>query len=256
MFIVVVLGAALGFLIPLYIEIVQGLNSLQVVLAIIPQSVAIFAAAILVSHLYDRLTLPQIARLAFVLVATGLLLLAVVIRNEWETVTVILALVIVGFGQGALVTVLFNVLAAAIPNEFAGEVASLRGVTNNLAGAVGTAISGALLVGVLAASVTTSVAKNPIIPRSLTSEVALDTVSFVSNDRLRQVLVRTTATPGQVTEAVRINTAARLRALKVSLLALAALALLAIFPAGARPPAIAGDRSGRHSSPAGSREAA
>jgi hypothetical protein len=40
------------------------------------------------------------------------MLLAVVIRNEWDTLVVILALIVLGLGQGALVTVLFNVLAA------------------------------------------------------------------------------------------------------------------------------------------------
>jgi hypothetical protein len=48
-------------------------------------------------------------------------------------------------------------------------------------------------------------------------------------------LERTTATPEHVAEAVRLNTDARLLALKVSIFALAGLALLAYFPAGALP---------------------
>ena len=46
---------------------------------------------------------------------------------------------------------------------------------------------------------------------------------------------RTTATPEQLAEAVEIITTARLLALKVSFFALAGLALLAYFPAGALP---------------------
>ncbi|WP_316399290.1 hypothetical protein [Bradyrhizobium sp. 33ap4] len=45
----------------------------------------------------------------------------------------------------------------------------------------------------------------------------------------------TTATPGQVAEAVRINTESRQRALKIGLLILAGLALLSIIPAGRLP---------------------
>jgi hypothetical protein len=52
---------------------------------------------------------------------------------------------------------------------------------------------------------------------------------------LHGVLERTTATPEQVTEAVRLNTDARLQALKVTIFTLAGLALLAYFPAGALP---------------------
>jgi hypothetical protein len=60
-------------------------------------------------------------------------------------------------------------------------------------------------------------------------------VSFISNDMLRIRLEGTTATPEQVAEAVRLNTDARLLALKVSIFTLAGLALLAYFPAGALP---------------------
>src|SRR5262249_18548792 len=145
MFMIVLLGSAVSFLIPLYIEVVQGRSSLRTALAIIPNSLSIFAAAVLVSQLYGRSSLRHIARLAFVVVAAGLALLALVIRSEWDTLMVILALIIIGLGQGALVTVLFNALAAASPDELAGDVASLRGTTNSFAGPVGTAIAGALL---------------------------------------------------------------------------------------------------------------
>ena len=67
------------------------------------------------------------------------------------------------------------------------------------------------------------------------AEVNLDNITFVSNDRLGTVMESTTATPEQVEEAVRINTQARLRALKIGLLIMAALALLAIIPAGRLP---------------------
>jgi hypothetical protein len=148
---------------------------------------------------------------------------------------VILALIVIGIGQGALVTVLFNVLAAASPEALAGDVASLRGTTNNLAGAVGTAIAGALLIGVLSASITAKLADNPVIPKELEAQVDLDNVTFVSNERLLEVLARTTATTDQVAEAVSLNTRARLRSLRICLLALTGLALLAIFPSGRLP---------------------
>jgi MFS family permease len=235
MFIVVVLGSAISFLIPLYIQIVQGRSSLRTALAIIPYSFSIFAAAILVVRLCDRLSARHIARCAFVVLAGGLMLLAVVIRNEWETFMVILGLIVIGLGQGALATLLFNVLASASPNELAGDVGSLRGVTNHLAGGLGTAIIGALAIGLLSASITRHLLDNPTIPAELKAQVDLDNVTFVSNDRLLGVLQRTTATPDQVVEAVRINTEARLQALKLSFLVLAGLGLLAIFPSGRLP---------------------
>ncbi len=140
-----------------------------------------------------------------------------------------------------------EVLAAALPEELAGDVASLRGTANNLAGAVGTAIAGALLIGVLSVSVTRELVDNPVIPKDLKAQVDLDEIPFISNDHLLEVLEETTAAPEQVIEAVRINTEGRSRALRICFLALTGLALVAIFPAGGLPRRIGGDRGARQS---------
>jgi hypothetical protein len=65
--------------------------------------------------------------------------------------------------------------------------------------------------------------------------VDLDSINFISNDHLQSVLAGTTATPAQVAEAVRVNTEARLRALKIGLLVMAGLAFLTIIPASGLP---------------------
>lgn len=54
-------------------------------------------------------------------------------------------------------------------------------------------------------------------------------------DRLESTLATTTATPEQVAAAVEINAAARLRALKLSFLTMAVLALLVIVPSRRLP---------------------
>jgi tetratricopeptide (TPR) repeat protein len=67
------------------------------------------------------------------------------------------------------------------------------------------------------------------------AQIDLDDIAFVSNDHLLELLEETTAAPEQVTEAVRINTEGRSRALRICFLALTGLALVAIFPAGGLP---------------------
>jgi hypothetical protein len=91
------------------------------------------------------------------------------------------------------------------------------------------------LIGVLSASVMRDLIDNPVISKDLKAQVDLDDINFVSNDHLLEVLQETTAGPEQVTEAVRINTEGRSRALKICFLALTGLALVAIFPAGRLP---------------------
>lgn len=235
MFVIGALGSALTFLVPLYIQIVQGGSSLQTAIAVIPFSLASFAAAVLIVRMQGRLSPRETARIAFMLMTGALILLAAVIRNDWSTLPVTIGMVAAGIGEGALVTLLFNVLVSASPKELAGDVGSLRGTTNNLAAGVGTAIAGALVVGVLASSIHRELVDNGRIPVELKRQVDLDDLSFVSNDRLRGVLDRLGAQPAQVEEAVEINTRARLLALKVTFIALAGLSLLAWFPAGGLP---------------------
>lgn len=228
------LGPAINFLIPLYIQIVQDRSTMFTAVAVVPYTLSIAAAAILVVRTYDRLTPRQIGVLAFILVAVGLVVLAFTIRNEWSTPVVILGLVLTGCGEGALLTLLFNVLVDASPKHLAGDVGALRGVANNLSTALGTAFASVVAVGVLSLNVTTLLNRSTI-PDSLKTQVNLDNVNFVTNTHLKEVLSRTTATPEEVDEAVRLNEAARLRALQDSLLILAGISLLAIFPATGLP---------------------
>ncbi|MEV7691777.1 MFS transporter [Microbacterium sp. NPDC089189] len=241
MFIVVGLEAALNFTIPLYIQIVQGRTPFDTSLAMLPFNLTVFFTAMVVVRFYRRFPPRTIAVFSFGLTTAALLWLAFVVTNNWETLPTILGLVVFGIGQGALVTLVFNVLVTASPKELAGDVGSVRGTTQNLASAVGTAVAGALLVGILSANITAALAADPELPDELVSQVDLDSVTFVSNDRLGAVLAATDATPAQVDAAVALNEDARLRALKIGLLVLAGVSALAIVPATRLPGYRAGE---------------
>ncbi len=200
-----------------------------------PFNLTVFVTAMLIVRVYPVLTPRTIGRIGFSLCALALLWLAFVVRNDWSAVPVMAGLIVFGIGQGSLVTLVFNVLVTAAPKDLASDVGSLRGTTQNLAAAVGTAVSGALLVGLLSAAVMQRIADNQYLPPAIQAQPDLDNITFISNDRLLSVMQRTTATPEQVAEAVRVNTESRLRALKIGLVAMAGLALLTIIPAGRMP---------------------
>ena len=225
----------LNFSVPLYIQIIQGRTPIETAIAMLPFNLTVFFTAMLVVRLYDKMTPRRIGQIGFVLCTVALLWLAWVVRNDWSAPVVMIGLIVFGIGQGALVTLVFNVLVTAAPKELAGDVGSLRGTTQNLAAGVGTAIAGALLVGLLSSMIMYQLADNPRLPAEVQAQIDLDNINFVTNDRLLEVMQATTATPEQVEEAVRINTESRLRALKIGLLLMAGVALLAIFPASRLP---------------------
>jgi MFS family permease len=230
LFIIVAMEGAINFSVPLYIQIVRGSPAFQTSIAMMPFMLTVFFTAILIVRLYSKFTPRQIATCAFLLVSAGTAWLAFVVRTEWSTPPVIIGLITVGLGQGALVTLLFNVLVTASPKELAGDVGSLRGVTQNMAAAVGTAVIGTLLVGLLSSIIIGHLNENPVITAELKDEVNLTNLNFFSDNQLRERLASTTATSAQVDEALHINADARIRALKTGFLVLSGLALLALFP--------------------------
>ncbi|MBF6318925.1 MFS transporter [Nocardia cyriacigeorgica] len=235
MFIVVALEAALIFTVPLYIQIVQGRSPFDTSLAMMPFNLTVFITAMLVVRFYKQFTPRVIGMFSFGLTTAALIWLAYVVTNNWETVPTIAGLIVFGIGQGALVTLVFNVLVTSAPKKLAGDVGSLRGTTQNLASAVGTAVVGAMLVTILSFVVGRELIDNVDLPDSLIAQVDLDNVNFVSNDRLREVLERTDATPEQVDTAVAVNEDVRLRTLKFGLLILAGISATAIVPASRLP---------------------
>ena len=235
LFAVVSIEGATNFLVPLYIQIIQGRSSAATSVAMMPSRLTVVLTAIVIVCLFDRFTRRLIARAAYALVAAGALWLAFVVRSDWSVLPVVLGLITIGLGQGALVTLLFNVLVTSSPKELAGDVGALRGVTQNLAAAVGTAVIGALVVSVLSTGVMSRVTENPLISAEMKAEVDLDSINFLNNDRLKERFEASSATPEQIAEAVRINSESRTQALKVGFVVLACIALLALIPANRLP---------------------
>ncbi len=235
MFIIVAMEAAVNFTVPTYIQVVQGRTPFDTSLAMMPFNLTVFVTATLIVRFYTRYAPRTIALFSFVLTTAALLWLAFVVNNDWETLPTILGLIVFGIGQGALVTLVFNVLITAAPKRLAGDVGSIRGTTQNLASAVGTAVMGAVLVTTLGLGIGNAVAEHPELPPELVAQVDLDSVNFMSNEDLRSALEGTSADAAQVDAAVALNEEQRLRTLKLGFLMLAGVSALAALPASRLP---------------------
>src|SRR5262245_54374250 len=84
------LNLAVGFLIPLYVQIVQDRTPLYTAVVILPYAVAIAVAGVLSVRTYDRFSPRNLGIASFILAAIGLAVVAFTVGNEWSTITVIL----------------------------------------------------------------------------------------------------------------------------------------------------------------------
>lgn len=230
------IGTAANFLIPLYMQVVQGLSSIQTSFSIIPYTISIFIANTVVARFYDKYPPRQIARVGFIVVALALTLIAFTIRNEWGQLPIVFGLIMLGLGQGSIVALVFNTLLSASPKELAGDVGAWRGLVHNMSGSVGISIATVFAVSLLSMMIMTNVTASPVITPEIIEQLNFDNVNFLTNDQVEDILAnRIGANPEEMAKAILINAEARLRALKISLLGLAFLALLAIVPAGRMP---------------------
>ncbi|MGW9631190.1 MFS transporter [Agromyces sp. NPDC055520] len=234
MSIMLFVGTAANFLIPLYIQVVQGRSSIETSFSIIPYTLSIFLASTFVASLYGRFAPRAIASAGFVVVASALTLLAFTVRGEWSQGFVIAGLILLGLGQGAIVALVFNTLLSSAPKQLAGDVGAWRGLVHNLSGSVGIAVGTAFAVGMLSAMLLNGAQEHPEISDELISQVNFNEADFLTNEQLAAVLESRASGP-ELDAAIIVNAEARLQALKVSLLGLAALSLLAIVPATRMP---------------------
>jgi len=224
------LGLAVGFLIPLHVQIVEDRTPLYSAVTILPYSVAIAVAGVLSVRLYSHFSPRNLGVCAFVLIAIGLAVVAFTLGGDWSDVAVILGLLLVGVGEGTLLTLLFNVLVSASPKRLAGDVGALRGVANNVSNALGAALASVAAVGLLSLFLSSAVSDAEL-PPQLGVDALVDGLGFVTDDQLRSELAASSMTPEQVDEVVAINEDARLRALRATFLIVAAVSLLSVFPA-------------------------
>src|SRR5262245_41055618 len=219
------LGLAVGFLIPLDVQIVQGRTPLFSAVAILPYAVAIAASGVLSVRLYDRYPPRSLGIASFVLIAIGLVGVAFTIGYDWSSCAVILGLLLVGVGEGTLLTLLFNVLVSASPKRLAGDVGAVRGVANNVSNAMGAALASVVAVGLLGVFLAAALSASDL-PSELRATISSGDVDFVTSDELRSDLDVASATPDQVAAAIEINEDAQLRALRASFLIVAGISLL------------------------------
>lgn len=234
-------GTAANFLIPLYMQIVQGRSGIETSFAIIPYTLSIFLASTFVAFLYEKFPPRTIAQGGFVVVSGALILIAFTIRNDWGQLFVVLGLILLGLGQGAIVALVFNSLLTAAPRDLAGDVGAWRGLVHNLAGSVGIAVASAFAVGMLSSLISSGAAAHPEVSPELIQKININDADFMTNAQVEAAIGDRVSSPSELAAAIEVNSDARLRALQISLLGLSGLALLAIVPAGRMPGRMKGD---------------
>lgn len=220
------------FTIPLYLQVVQGLNAFETGLRLLPVSVTMLVTALTVPMLGRYVAPRQVVRLGFTVLSVATLWLIASVTPELDDLSFGLAMGTLGIGMGLLAAQLGNVAQSSVGAADRSEVGGLQYTAQNLGSSLGTAFVGSILIGALARSAQRGVAADPRISDAVEQSVGVAVeggIDFAPVGQVRDALVAAQVPGPEVDVLVGIYADAQLQALRAGLLAAAAIALACLF---------------------------
>ncbi len=232
------LMAGTFFVLPLYLQLVIGDNTLETGIKILPVSVTMMLAAIVGSRVADRISPRKIVRIGLLALFVGLIGTMSTISPELNTAAFAVSLAIFGAGVGLIVSQLGNVVMSSVGENRASEAGGLQGAAQSLGSSLGTALIGAVLLAGLTTGLHDSIRADSSIPPDVQEAIVTGTeqgVPMVSSETAEQLATDAGLPADQVTTVVDHYEDSQIDALKRSFLAASFFALFAFWIAGDLP---------------------
>ncbi len=220
------------FVLPVYLQVVLGLDAFETGKRLFPMSVAMFVAAMLGPKLAAGYAPKRVAQAGLVALSIASVVLLGTIDVELDDVQFALALALFGVGAGLLLSQLGNVIMSAVPAEQTNEAGGLQGTAQNLGASLGTALIGAVLIAALSTGFVERVEQNPEVPAAIREQVADAAqagIPVVSVEQAEDAALEAGASPAVAEALAEDYGDAQLHGLERAIGAVALFALLALW---------------------------
>jgi MFS family permease len=231
--------AGLFYVVPLYLSVALGLSALATGARLTPLSITLLAAAIGIPRFRPRANPRRVVRLGLFLLLVGTVVLLGALDVDSGPEIVLVPMLLIGFGIGALASQLGAVTVSAVPDEQSPEVGGIQNTVTNLGASMGTALAGSLLIAALSTSFLTNIENSSAIPSRVKEQAQVQLASgvpFVSDADLQKALDEAHVSPKTSDAAVNAYKNARIHGLRAGLFILALMATVALFLSGRIPP--------------------
>jgi MFS family permease len=220
------------FVLPVYLQVVLGLNAFETGLRLLPMSVTMLIAALSGPRLAARRSPKAVARLGLVCISVAAVVLLATLDVELNDVGFLVGLAIFGVGAGLLASQLGNVIISSAPPEQTNEAGGLQGTAQNLGASLGTALIGAVLLIGMTQAFAADIADNEALPPelrvTLSTEAKASGLDVVPVAQVESALHAAGFPADQVAAITGTYAAAQLDGLRLSLGAVALFALLGL----------------------------
>lgn len=220
------------FTVPLFLQIVQGLDALETGVRMLPASAGLFASALIGSALAKRFPAKTLVRVGIAVVFLSVLLLLDTIEPDLDNASFLVGMGVLGVGMGLIVSQLGNVVQSAVSDRDRSEAGGLQNTAQQLGSSLGTAFLGAVVLTGLLGSFSANVASNPQIADEVQAQVQTRLSaggSFVAAADVEATAAKAGLEEKEVSEVVSSYEDAQLEALKTALLFAALLVLASFF---------------------------
>ncbi len=224
--------AGIFFVVPLYLSVALGLSAIDTGVRILPLSITLLAAAIGVPRLFPTASPRLIVRTGLLALFAGTVVLLGALDVDSGPEVVLVPLLLIGLGIGALASQLGAVTVSAVPDDQASEVGGVQNTMTNLGASIGTALAGAILIATLSTTFNANIQKSDAIPASVKSQAHVKLgggVPFISDADLNAALDKANVPPEQSDAAVTAYQDARIAGLESALAVLALAVVIALF---------------------------
>ena len=220
------------FTIPLFLQVVLGLDALETGVRMLPASVGLFVTAIAGSVLARRFAPRPLVRVGLLIVFASTLMLLATIEPELDNSSFLVAMGVLGVGMGLIGSQLGNVVQSAVGDRDRSEAGGLQSTAQQLGSSLGTALLGAIVITGLIGAFTSNIADDPRVSDDVGAQVEVKLSSggsFVAAEEVRTVASAEGIDPATVDALVENYEDAQLDALKTAFLFAAFLALAAFW---------------------------
>lgn len=218
------------FALPVYLQVVLGLDALHTGLKLLPMSATMFLAALAGPRLAAGRSPKQVVRLGLIALAIGAVIMLDTISVQLDAWELALGLGVFGAGVGLMASQLGNVIMSSVAPEQTNQAGGLQGTAQNLGASLGTALIGAILIGSMTSTFVAKINANSAIPEATRTAIAqIATASgleVVPVSTAHDALVQAGLPADQATAIANDYGDAQLQGLRV---ALGGVALLAAF---------------------------
>lgn len=220
------------FTVPLFLQVVQGLDALETGVRMLPASVGLFIAALGGSALAKRFPAKPLVRIGLAIVFVATLLLLDTVEPELDNASFLVAMGVLGVGMGLVVSQLGNVVQSAVGDADRSEAGGIQTTAQQLGSSLGTALLGAIVITGLITAFTGNVADNPKIAADVRQQVEVQLsagASFVAADQVEATAQQAGVDEATTAELVTEYEDAQVKALKTAFLVAALLVLASFF---------------------------